>query len=167
MHLIFDVFYNDELNEANVACIAFDSFKNSNIIFEKTITVNGISEYKSGSFYKRELPCIMKFINTIDIKEIESIVIDGYVFLGDKKEGLGAKLYHQLNNSIPIIGISKNEFKNNNDAILVIRGKSIKPIYVTSIGIDKIEASDIVKNMDGEYRLPNLVKMVDKLSRNI
>ena len=122
--------------------------------------------YESGQFYKRELPCIMSVISKLDMSDIKYIIVDSYVYLGEGKEGLGCKLFHVLDEKIPIIGIAKNKFKSEKVSEEVLRGNSKKPLYITSIGIDVKEAAKYVKYMYGEYRLPYFVKEVDKLCRN-
>jgi deoxyribonuclease V len=56
----FDTYYFD--NYANTVCIAFENWnsgKETKIYTAKTAI---ISDYKSGAFYKRELPCIINFL---------------------------------------------------------------------------------------------------------
>jgi deoxyribonuclease V len=46
-----------------------------------------------------------------------------------------------------------------------MRGESKKPLFVTSAGVDTDWAAAQIINMDGEYRLPTLVKLADSLSK--
>lgn len=163
MILIFDTCYRCN-NIAKTACIKFDSFE-TNVIEETYFSLMEVTEpYVSGEFYKRELPCIMKLIEQIDLNGVECIIVDGYVN-HNEKEVLGAKLYHEFDDRIPIIGIAKNKFIGENQSIEVHRGHSSKPLYVTSIGMPKYDAAKQVKKMYGEYRIPYMVKKVDSFSR--
>ncbi len=43
--------------------------------------------------------------------------------------------------------------------------KSIKPLFITSIGIDLEEATKLIKNMNGQNRIPTLLKKLDTLTK--
>ncbi len=64
-------------------------------------------------------------------------------------------------------GIAKNKFFDISEDYAVYRGISKHPLYVTSVDFDNQKALQIVKNLEGEHKLPNIVKMVDKLSRDL
>ena len=67
---------------------------------------------------------------------------------------------------MPIIGISKTKFFGESELIRkVCRGSSISPLYVSAIGISLEEAAQMVVEMRGEYRLPNMIKLADSMSR--
>ena len=95
------------------------------------------------------------------------IIIDGYVYLNNEgKGGLGYYLYQQLDRQIPIVGVAKKAFYNNDIFVdKIYRGKSLSPLYITSIGVDLNEASVNIKNMDGKYRIPNILKIVDQQTK--
>jgi deoxyribonuclease V len=161
MKLIIDVSYHD--NSAKVVGGFFENWNDDKLVkVSKKIVVN-IQEYISGEFYKRELPCILEFLNDYDIREIELIIIDGFVFLNDDdKKGLGAYLFEILDKKIPIIGVAKSSFHNNKKNVInVVRGQSKRPLYVSSIGIELLKASDLIKNMFGNHRIPNIIKIID------
>lgn len=161
MKLIIDVSY--ENNTAKVVGGFFENWNDEKLIKISTKKVNNVTEYISGEFYKRELPCILEFLNDYSLKEIELIIIDGFVFLNDDdKKGLGAYLFESLDKSIPIIGVAKTSFHNNNKNVIdIFRGNSKKPLYITSIGIELLKASDLIKNMLGNNRMPNIIKQID------
>lgn len=125
--------------------------------------VEEVEKYVPGQFYKRELPCIIEFLNDINLYEIELIIIDGFIYLDDEnKKGLGTFLYESLNCKIPIIGVAKSKFHDNSKNVSeIFRGESKNPLYISSIGIDLLEASAFIQNMFGEFRLPHLIKLVD------
>ena len=47
----------------------------------------------------------------------------------------------------------------------VLRGKSTRPLFVTSAGIDVQKSAELVAQMHGAHRLPTLLKAVDQLVR--
>ncbi len=97
-----------------------------------------------------------------DLDDIECVVVDGYVWLGNvEHDGLGMHLYHALGQSIPIIGVAKTPFLGTPKVCEVFRGKSIKPLFVTSIHIELEEAKSAIVRMHGKYRIPTLLKKVN------
>jgi deoxyribonuclease V len=164
MILAFDTYYFE--NRARTACISFKNWDDE--VFDEYIEVlEGINEYRSGEFYKRELPCILSLFEKIKKENLEAIIVDGYVYLDDMhKLGLGGHLYNSLNSKVPVIGVAKSRFativKNKN---ALYRGQSSKPLYITSIGIDLEKSTGFIKNMKGEYRIPTLLKKLDALTR--
>ena len=117
-----------------------------------------------GEFYKRELPCLLQVY--AQIKEIINIIIiDGYVMLGKERKGLGGYLYEALDKKIPIIGVAKTFFKNCVHYTEVYRGKSTRPLYVSSIGLDLDFSAALICNLEGPYRIPTVLKAVDRLTR--
>lgn len=161
MKLIIDVSYQS--NKAKVVSGFFENWEDEQLLKMTEKIVNNIQEYIPGEFYKRELPCIIEFLNEYDLKELEFIIIDGFTFLNDdNKKGLGAYLFENLNKNIPIIGIAKTKFHNNTKNVIeIFRGESKKPLYISSIGFDVIKAAASIKKMHGNFRLPHLVKLVD------
>jgi deoxyribonuclease V len=98
------------------------------------------------------------------------IVVDSYVWLGLDAEnkqipGLGAHLYEALGNTIPVVGVAKTRFAAASPVIEVLRGSSQTPLYVSAVGIELSEVAPSVRNMAGEFRIPEALKLVDKLSR--
>jgi deoxyribonuclease V len=129
----------------------------------KIAYVNDVEDYIAGEFYKRELPCILKIIEQTNLEEIEVIIVDGYVYVdNNKKLGLGGILWETLKEKVPVIGIAKTSFLNNKDTIkLVYRGESKNPLYISSIGYDLTKATDLIKEMKGKYRVPDVLKLLD------
>ncbi|MFD0992576.1 endonuclease V [Tenacibaculum geojense] len=164
----FDTYYFD--NKAQTSCIGISDWSSNEVQFELSETISGVQEYESGSFYKRELPCLISILNLIELNpEIDTIVIDGFVILDDDgKLGLGGYLFDHLNSLIPVIGVAKNNFaKINKLAKKVYRGESKKPLYITAKGIDLELASDRINQMHGNYRLPTILKLVDNHCRKL
>ncbi len=163
MILAMDVQYADK--EAVVAGVLFERWQDAEPIRDLTATVTNIAPYEPGSFYKRELPCILHLINQYHLFPTY-IIVDGYVFLdGASRPGLGKYLFDALNQSIPIIGVAKRRFKGIDASYGVLRGESLTPLYVTAVGIEVVEAQRLVGLMHGRYRIPTLLKRVDQLCR--
>ena len=151
---------------ANVACVLFADWADGNIIKKFVEQIKGVKAYMPGRFYKRELPCLLRVLDNIS-EPMDTIVIDGYVWLDEKKSpGLGAYLYEALDKSIPIIGVAKSRFKDAEFTQKVFRGRSKRPLYITSVGIDSKIAADCIRKMHGKHRIPTLLKGVDQLCRH-
>ncbi|WP_230661055.1 endonuclease V [Psychrobacter sp. I-STPA10] len=166
-YLILDVHYQEENGKiiAHVAGVRFQGIEQNQILAEYQTTVSDVAPYESGQFYKREMPCLLALIEQVS-QPYDVIIIDGYVWLdGVQKAGLGKYLYDHLNDKKPIIGIAKNQFCDISDEYAVWRGRSKHPLYVTSIGIDTLQAKDMVSKLAGEHRIPTIVTHVDRLGR--
>ncbi|MEI6948171.1 endonuclease V [Paraflavisolibacter sp. H34] len=165
MILAFDTYYFD--NKAKTVCISFDNWADEESFKVYSEITENMEAYQSGAFYKRELPCILSLLDKIEVKDIEAIIVDGYVYLDDnEKPGLGAHLHRHLNGRIPIIGVSKTNFATlDKNKRALQRGNSIRPLYITSVGIDLDEATRLVQNMKGLNRIPTLLKTLDRLTK--
>jgi len=158
-----DVQYNGE-KDAIVACIGFEPWDSPLASYSNSHRIESIEPYQAGSFYKRELPCLLVALEGLD--DIECVVVDGYVWLGDESHaGLGMHLYNALDKTIPIIGVAKSKFGGTPVECELLRGVSTKPLFITSIGIGLDEAKEAIVSMSGKYRLPMLLKEVDSLCR--
>jgi len=161
MILAFDSYY--DCDKAKTVCITFKNWTDNHPenIFSQIIDVP--SDYESGSFYKRELPCILKLLKSIEFKQIDFIIIDGFVLLDDQgKLGLGGHLFESLNKVIPVIGVAKSNFYGNDKNIVKLyRGESKKPLFISANGIEKEIASDLIKSMAGDFRIPTILKLLD------
>ncbi|WP_281950794.1 endonuclease V [Nitrosophilus kaiyonis] len=164
MILIVDVGYKKD--KACVVGLEIENFENEKIKNIYKIECKNFAEYIPGKFYKRELPCIIKLIKEYKLNP-DIIIIDGYVYLdGFNQKGLGAYLYDKLNRIVKIIGVAKNKYFLISNHFELYRGKSKKPLYITSAGIDFEKAKNIIKNMKGDFRIPNLLKRADKESKD-
>ncbi len=160
--LTFDVYYYEKF--AHVAGILFECGKEEKTIKKYTKIVYEVNPYIPGEFYKRELPCILSLLKDIN-ETYDFILLDSYVYIKENHKGLGAYLYEYLDKTIPIMGLAKNHFKDVENYRELERGKSKKKLYITSAGIDLDFSYNLIKNMEGQYRLPDIIKEVDKLSR--
>jgi len=165
MIYIFDSYYTD--TEANTACVGishWDSTTHAVVLSRKTVVS---SDYISGQFYKRELPGILQIISELVLQPGDIIVIDGYVYLDDQlSNGLGGYLYEELGRSVPVLGVAKNKYRTLDRAYREVhRGKSSKPLFITAAGIDLDDAVAHLQQMAGAYRLPDMLKLADMLSK--
>ena len=167
MLLAIDVHYKATI--AKTVAIEFDHWQADTCsrIIELELPINEVGEYVPGEFYKRELPCIQKILSKVNMKDLEVIIVDGYVRLNQAgKKGLGAYLYEAIHKTIPVIGLAKRNFNQADDQrIPILRGKSQNPLFVTSIGIDVQQAAQHIQNMKGNYRMPDLFRLLDQKTK--
>ena len=157
----FDVHYTEK-DYASAATVLFSKYNDAAPASTFTQFLPEPADYRPGEFYRRELPCLLKLLE--EIKEAPNeIIIDGYVMLGDKP-GLGQHLFESLGGRIPVVGVAKSKYRGSR-GVEVIRGRSTKPLYVTSAGVDLLEAAEKIRTMHGNYRIPTLLKYVDLLAR--
>jgi deoxyribonuclease V len=150
---------------AIAAGVMFNNWEDSIPISQSVIRVDDIAEYEPGYFYKRELPCLIKLLNQLDDLP-KYIIVDGYVHLEEaKKPGLGKHLYDALKGQSIVIGVAKTRFNNTPPEIEIFKGESQRPLYVTAAGISDTEAKKLIEKMDGRYRIPTMLKLVDQLSK--
>lgn len=159
-----DVHY--EAASAVAACVLFEHWTAATACAELVQPICTIADYEPGQFYKRELPCLLAVLARVS-DPLETIVIDGYVWLTDEPQpGLGAHLYHALNDQVPVIGAAKSRYPSANTAREVRRGDSQRPLFVTAAGLEVAVAAQKLAQMHGPYRLPTLLKAVDRLCRS-
>ncbi|WP_026715321.1 endonuclease V [Flavobacterium daejeonense] len=164
MILAIDVYYKEK--DAKVVAVLFNPEDETpqSIVIDQ---ISGIEDYVSGEFYKRELPCIESILQKVNLNDIEAVIIDGHIYVDDNGTfGLGGYTWESLDRKIPVIGVAKTSFFRNKKTVKeVYRGESKKPLYVSSIGIDLDFASNLIKNMKGEYRIPVILKELDRITK--
>jgi deoxyribonuclease V len=164
MILAIDVDYRED--KAFAAGVLFEQWEAAEPTLTVVVQISEVEDYQPGSFYKRELPCILKLL--MELEQLpDYIVIDGYVYL-DKygKCGLGKYLYDALQEQSVVIGVAKSRFKDTPTDWEVYRGDSQRPLYVNAVGTSNAEAKDLILKMYGEHRIPVLLKMADYLSKH-
>lgn len=120
--------------------------------------------YEPGKLYLRELPPLKAVIPAGG--GLDLIVVDGYVDLDPEgSPGLGAHVRAEF--GTPVIGVAKTAFRSAVHAVPVIRGKAIRPLYVTAAGMEVTDAARLVGDMAGQFRLPDALKYVDRLARGL
>jgi deoxyribonuclease V len=63
------------------------------------------------------------------------------------------------------VGVAKTAFTAATHAILVRRGASARPLFVTAAGIGIQHAARLVQDMAGPFRLPDALRRADALAR--
>lgn len=161
-----DVHYRE--NKAVGVIVLFSEWESEKIhSFEKLEFSGEYSEYIPGEFYKRELPILQSLYEKIRSTELEAFIVDGYVFLGkEEKPGLGYYVYQMLGSAIPVIGAAKSRFRENSENCReLFRGKSSKPIYITSVGITAEDALNKIQRMKGDFRMPDILSKLDRMTK--
>ena len=148
---------------AVAACVLFRAWDDAGSAAERVEAIAQVAPYQPGQFYRRELPCLLSVLATV-AEPLETIVVDGYVWLSDDRPGLGAHLYEALGRRAAVIGVAKTRFAGA-EAEPVIRGGSRRPLYVSAAGLDRARAAHCIAEMHGHYRLPTLLRRVDQLCR--
>ena len=163
MILVVDVDYRQD--KAVAAGVVLRDWKDEKPVKEITTTCDVVHDYVPGEFYRRELPCLLKLLEQVDI-ELKAIVIDGYVHLGKgRSPGLGHYLFDALDKQIAVIGVAKTPFMDTPASTEIRRGASQRPLYVTAAGMHETEAKQCIQVMYGRDRIPTLLKRVDQLCR--
>jgi deoxyribonuclease V len=148
---------------AVAAGVWFRGWSASEAEAEMVATVREVAPYQPGDFYRRELPCLLAVLDRGPAADVA--VVDGYVWLGPERAGLGAHLHAALGGRAVVVGVAKSRFAGALDAVPVYRGSSRSPLYVTAVGVSAAEAAGWVASMHGPYRVPSLLKRVDRLAR--
>ncbi|MGE5337027.1 MAG: endonuclease V [Gemmatimonadota bacterium] len=152
---------------ARAACVLAESWDDEVPSSTYVQDIEAVAPYESGSFYRRELPCLLAVLRRLPTLP-RAIVIDGYVWLAPERPGLGARLFEALGGSTPVVGIAKTLFAGvdtYSGVVRVLRGASRSPLLVTAIGIDPEVAAQCVRDMAGRHRIPQMMKIVDRLAR--
>ncbi len=166
MHLALDVYYGP--TSARGAAIGFESATDETPTFRVVEDFAGApGEYEPGHFKKRELPYLLKLVESsrAHTAELTSILVDGYVFLDAGHPGLGAHLYDALDRMVPVIGVAKTRYRGA-AAIELLRGASKSPLLITAAGMEPAEAAAFVASLHGEHRIPTMLRLVDRASRD-
>jgi deoxyribonuclease V len=157
-----DVDYRGET--ALAAAVVIERWDDEHPSTEAVVRIAKVAEYEPGAFYLRELPCLLDVLRPL--RDITTVVIDGYVWLAKARPGLGARLFEALGGGVVVVGIAKTSFRDNDAAVELARGKSARPLYVTAEGVEVTRAADDVRRMHGAHRIPTIVRRVDRLARD-
>ena len=165
MIIALDVHYRDGI--AKAVGLAFEDWEDREPLRIQENVLGDVAPYEPGQFYKRELPCLLEVLGHFNRSDIELLIVDGYVILDDQgKYGLGGYLFDAFDQQIPVIGVAKRSFKNNRQHVIEVkRGDSENPLYISAIGIDLAEAADRIQQMHGDYRMPDLLRILDQRTK--
>jgi deoxyribonuclease V len=156
-----DVSYPPRGGAVAAAVICSDA-RYAAVVDQRTVRLADVEPYRPGEFYRRELPALRVVL--ADISPLDLLIVDGYVDLDpDGRPGLGAHAHGEF--TVPVIGVAKTAFATATHAIPVHRGQATRPLYVTAAGIPLLEAADLVRAMAGPHRLPDALRLVDRLTR--
>jgi len=163
MIVAVDSFYSEK--QAMTAGVTFQDWPDDQPI-ETMRKLSAIpAGYQPGNFYQREMPLILGLLKQLPALPA-CVVIDGYVTLDEAgRKGLGAHLFDEMGQAVPVIGVAKKSFRGSAHAQKIIRGKSTKPLFITAAGIELEPAASHIASMHGQFRIPTLLKLVDQLSR--
>jgi deoxyribonuclease V len=160
---IVDVHY--EGAGARAACVVARAWDDAVGCEERVAAIAEVSPYRSGAFFERELPCLVRVLSLVRTA-LGAVVVDGYVELDENgAPGLGGHLHEHLGRSIPVIGVAKTAFRGSAFARKVLRGTSQNPLFVTARGMAVDDAALLVGQMHGAHRIPTLVTRADHLAR--
>jgi len=146
---------------AMAAAVAFEGWDAGVAVEEVAVAVGRVEPYVPGQFYRRELPCVLAALKELK-RAAELVIVDGYVWLGPQRPGLGMHVHEAL--GVPVVGVAKTAFAGA-PGVAVVRGASKAPLFVTAEGMDPAVAARHVRAMHGAYRVPTMLKRVDQLCR--
>lgn len=130
---------------------------------QHTSRLEDVADYVPGRFFERELPAIEAVLAQAD--PLDVLIIDGYVDLDPAgRAGLGQRVW-EAGLAPAVIGVAKTRFRAATHATPVLRGISTRPLYVTAAGMAQHEAADLVRGMAGDARIPEALRLVDRLAR--
>ena len=116
----------------------------------RTAVIPRVRPYRPGQFYLRELPPLRAVLD--GLSGLGLLVVDGYADPGPGgRPGLGAHAHAE--SGIPVIGVARSRFRTATRAVPVVRGSSVRPLFVTAAGIPSADAADLVRRMAGRCRL--------------
>lgn len=148
---------------ATAALVVSDRVDFAGIVEQRTVTLPSVADYVPGRFYERELPAIGAVL--FGMSTVDMLIIDGYVDLDpDGRPGLGRHVW-TAGFAPVVIGVAKTAFHTATHAVPVLRGKATNPLYVTAAGLSAGDAAELVRGMVGAYRLPDALRLVDRLAR--
>jgi deoxyribonuclease V len=134
----------------------------SHMLAERTAVVSRVPPYRPGEFYRRELPPVRAVLE--GLSGLVLLLVDGYADLDPSgRPGLGAQAHAEF--GIRVIGVAKSRFRTATHAVPVLRGTSVRPLFITAAGMPRTDAADLVRRMAGRYRLPDALRRADTLAR--
>jgi deoxyribonuclease V len=128
----------------------------AHVLAERTAVLPQVPPYRPGGFYLRAV---------LDgLRGLGLLVIDGYADMDPiGRPGLGAHAHAEF--GIPVIEVAKSGFRTATHAVPVVRGSSVRSLFVTAAGMPRADAADLVRLMAGAYRLPDALRRADTLAR--
>jgi deoxyribonuclease V len=150
---------------ATIGCVELGEWTDARPLREQALrSAAAPAEYVPGQFFRRELPYLLHALTAIAPAPAPIVVIDGYVWLGPERPGLGAHLHEALGGGTIVVGVAKSPFAGA-PALPVLRGRSARPLHVTAAGIEVERAAAAVASMHGRHRIPEMLRRADRLAR--
>lgn len=164
MILAIDVYYPDTGAKAVGVLFEWEDAVPRQTIIE---FIDEVDDYIPGAFYKRELPCIEALLKKIGTDLLDAVIVDGHIYVDNNGTyGLGGRTFELLGGRLPVIGVAKTGFHTNKETVIeVLRGESGNPLYVSAIGMDTAKAARLVQDMYGPYRIPDILKKLDGVTK--
>lgn len=157
----FDVHYPSQ-GPARAAAVLFCAWEAAEPEAILSLPVPEPADYIPGAFYKRELPCLLALLDRFEAPP-SVMIIDGYARMGIRP-GLGQHLFEALEGRIPVIGVAKSGFPGAT-AKTLFRAGSRRPLNITAAGMPLHAAAGNIARMHGPYRMPTLLRQVDRIAR--
>ena len=155
--LAIDSYYYSDTNCYTVGLV-FSHWNSKKPDYILESTVSEFAPYIPGQFYKRELPGVLSIIRQVNLREFDTIILDGFTRLLDNSLNIIPGL--------SIIGVAKSMFcKSDSVSLPLYRGQAKTPLWISvSSGseIDLMTARDYIKSMYGDSKLPDMLKLLDK-----
>ncbi len=121
---------------AVAACLTFAGWGDARPLATYTARVAEVAPYRSGELFRRELPGILRVLESVDAA-LDAIIVDGYVTLDPSgRPGLGARLFAALGARVAVIGVAKSRYRTATMALPLLRGSSRVPLWITAVGMD-------------------------------
>jgi deoxyribonuclease V len=80
-------------------------------------------------------------------------------------QGAGEQASRDAEFGIPMTAVAKSRFHTATHAVPVVRGSSVRPLFVTAAGMPAADAADLVWHTAGRYRPPDALRGADTLAR--
>ena len=161
----------DEVPAARAAGLRFEAWDSAGFVDAVVECFSECGPYVSGEFYRRELPCIWPLV--VEARRrgpLDVVIVDGFVDLGPDRPGLGRHLFDRIVaqgwSPIAVVGVAKTPFRGASGRP-VNRGESQIPLWVSAAGMPLADAVAAVTRMDGEFRLPTMIKWTDQLANGV
>jgi deoxyribonuclease V len=156
-----DVHY-PKTGRARAAAVVAADAAFARVLAERTAIVPQVPPYRPRQFYLRELPPLRAVL--AGLSGLGLLVVDGYADLDPGgRPGPGAHAHAEF--GIPVIGVPKSRFRTATHAVPVLRGSSMRPLFITAAGMPGADAARLVRHMAGQYRLPDALRRADTLAR--
>ena len=155
-----DVDYRE--NPAWTGILLFDHWGDEHPVWERVDACQWAGDYRSGQFFRRELPPLLQALGRLH-QMPQVVIVAGYCWLGPEVPGLGAHLHVRLQGPA-VVGVAKSPYRSW-PGLPNLRGQSSAPLYITACAFDEEEAGRAVQRMHGAFRIPTLLRRVDQLAR--